>query len=247
MPSSTGTIAIVTGASRGIGRAIAQRLAADGSKVIVHFGADAAAADETVRSIVAAGGEARPIAADLRDLTQVDRLLADVDAHEGRIDILVNNAGFSFSGEMDTITPEIFDRLVETNFRGPFFLTQGALRTMSDGGRIINISSVSTRVAMPRACAYGPTKAAMQNVTLSLAEALGPRGITVNSVVPGVYDTDMTADWLDEEARQRISSLTAHGRIGQVSDIVGLVAFLASEESGWVTAQIIEASGGLRL
>lgn len=243
----SGRTALVTGASRGIGRAIANRLAADGATVLVHYSRGAANAAETVASISATGGRAAAIRADLGQPDDVVALVEQVHNDYGPVDILVNNAGLSFQAVIEDTTPEMFDRLIAVNLRGPYFLTQLIVTRMPDGGRIVNISSVSTRVALPRASAYGLTKAGMQNLTLSLAQHLGPRGITVNAVVPGVFDTEMNAAWLSEDASQRLAGQTALGRIGTVNEIANVVAFLASPESSWVTAQLIECSGGMRL
>lgn len=239
--------ALVTGSSRGIGRAIALRLAADGLVVLVHYSKGLAAAAETCRLITVAGGRADVVRADLRDLDQVSAMVDDLHIRSGPVDVLVNNAGLSFRGSIEDTTPEVFDQLVDTNIRGPYFLTQAVLRHMPDDGRIINVSSVSTRVALPRASAYGITKAGLQNLTLSLAQHLGPRRITVNSVVPGVFDTDMNAAWMSPAAAEQLTAQTALGRIGTVAEIAAVVAFLASSESSWVTGQAIETSGGMRL
>lgn len=247
MTTLTGKTALVTGASRGIGRGIAARLAREGAKVAVHYGRGREEAARTVEAIAAAGGSAFAVGGNLASMDDIDAIYAQIDAQMERIDILVNNAAVSKTAYIDDSSVEDFDRIVATNLRGPYFVTKRALERMDEGGRIINISSNSTRVAYPEVSIYGLTKAAMQNLTLSLAQQLGPRGITVNTVVPGVIDTEMNSDWLSDAARAHVTGLTALGRLGSVEEIANVVAFLASEQSSWVTAQSIEASGGCRI
>jgi 3-oxoacyl-[acyl-carrier protein] reductase len=254
--SLDGKVALVTGGSRGIGRSIAQRLAEDGAMVVVHYGSNAAAAADTVRSIEAEGGKAFAAVADLSSLEQIQSLFARVDSElESRIDsnaldILVNNAGTSSPAHYQELTPEQFDRLFAVNVRGPFRVTQLALTRMREGGRIINISSVASRHATrsPIAVPYGMTKAALDAFTLGLSQDLGRRKITVNTIAPGVVQTDINAEALrPPEVRKMLEGQTALGRLGEATDIAEVAAFLASENSRWVTGQYIEVSGGLRL
>ncbi|HMF09559.1 MAG TPA: SDR family oxidoreductase [Thermoanaerobaculia bacterium] len=251
-----GKVALVTGASRGIGRAIAERLAEDGAVVVVHYGSNAAAADDTVRSIESAGGKAFAAAADLSSLEQIQSLFERVDSEldsrmgTNALDILVNNAGRSSPAHYQQLTPQQFDHLFAVNVRGAFRVTQLALTRMREGGRIINISSVASRRATlsPIAVPYGMTKAALDAFTLGLAQDLGRRKITVNTIAPGVVQTDINAEALrPPEVRKMLEGQTALGRLGEATDIAGVAAFLASEESRWVTGQYIEVSGGLRL
>ncbi|MEU1289221.1 SDR family oxidoreductase [Kitasatospora sp. NPDC005856] len=248
MSPLAGRTALVTGASRGLGRAIAIRLASDGALVAVHYGGNEAAAKQTVAEIEQAGGQAFTIGARLGTDGDLDRLFAGLETGlAGQpLDILVNNAGV-FTGAFETTTPEEFDQAFAVNVRALFFLTQRALPLLRDGGRIINMSSGVTRLAIPQTV-YQMTKAAVDVLGRSLAQLLGPRGITVNTVQPGVTDTDMNA-WLRDnpEATRAIEGITALGRLGRPADIADVVAFLASDDARWVTGHAIEATGGFFL
>ncbi|MFD1957369.1 SDR family oxidoreductase [Paenibacillus thailandensis] len=247
-------VAVVTGASRGIGRAIALRLAAEGALVAVHYGSRRDAADEAVRSIEAAGGSAFAIGAELDALDGVDRLLKGLDEElarrtgSNRFDILVNNAGIGTSSTFQETTEADFDRLFAVNVKAPFFLVQQSLDRLRDGGRIINVSSGVTRIAYPHIMAYNLTKGAVNTFTLHLAQLLGPRGITVNAVMPGIVDTDVNASWLHTpEGRKHAEEMSALGRVGEPSDIADIVAFAASPDGRWVTGQMLDATGGSHL
>ena len=247
MSSLIGKTALVTGASRGIGRAIALRLAADGAYVGVHYGRSKREADETIRMIEDQGGNAVAVGANLAVIAEIEAMYERLGVRFDNIDILVNNAATLLSLTIDNTTPEDFDKIVNTNLRGTYFVTKYAMARMGKGGRIINVASNSTRVAYPEVSVYGLTKAAIQNLTLSLAQQLGPRGITVNTLIPGIIDTDMNANWLSAETKTFVEGITALGRLGAVQEVASVAAFLASEESSWVTAQNIEVSGGCRL
>jgi 3-oxoacyl-[acyl-carrier protein] reductase len=250
MTSLTGKTALVTGASRGIGRAIAQRLAADGATVAVHYGSNDAAAAETIDAIRAAGGEAFAVRAQLGVDGDVDTLFAALqDGLAGRpLDILVNNAAIAtFDATIDQATPEQFDREFAINVRAPFFIIQRALPLLRDGGRIINISSGVTWFATPQ-IVYSMTKGALDVLGRSLANIVGERGITVNTVSPGVTDTDMNS-WLhdSDDAPTGFTEITALNRIGQAVDIADAVAFFASDDSRWITGETVNVNGGLWL
>jgi NAD(P)-dependent dehydrogenase (short-subunit alcohol dehydrogenase family) len=246
-----GKFALVTGGSRGIGRAIAQRLAADGATVVLTYAQDRAAADATTAGITAAGGRALAVHAAFGTRGDAARLWAAYDTATGHagVDIIVNNAGIGRSPDLSTLTEDQFDDVFAVNVRAPFFIAQGALSRLRDHGRVINISSGAASLAMPELIAYGATKAALDNFTLNLAKVLGPRGITVNSVAPGIVDTDVNAAWLrgNKEAETHAASLAALGRIGQPDDIAAIVAFLASEDGRWVTGRVVDATGGAGL
>lgn len=252
---SEGKVAVVTGGSRGIGAEIALKLAADGATVAVHYGRDEAAAEEIVKKIEHAGGDAFAIQADLADLDGPSALWAAFDEKsrergmDGRFDILVNNAGVTLRGVIEETDPAEFDRQMTINVRSPFFVTKLGLERQNDGGRIINISSGATRIALTDIIGYSATKGAIDTFTLTLAKHLGPRKITVNAVAPGIIDTDMNAAWLrgNDAARQTAAELSALGRVGQPSDVAEVVGFLASDASGWVTGQVIDATGGSAL
>jgi 3-oxoacyl-[acyl-carrier protein] reductase len=250
MTSLSGKTALVTGASRGIGRAIAQRLAADGALVAVHYGRNEAAAAETIAEIKGAGGEAFPVRAELGVDGDVDTLFAALEAglDDRPLDILVNNAAIAtFDATIDKATPEQFDREFAINVRAPFFITQRALPLLRDGGRIINISSGVTWFATPQ-IVYSMTKGALNVLGRSLANTLGERGITVNTVSPGVTATDMNA-WLNEsdEAVTSVTDMVALNRIGQAADIADAVAMFASDDSRWITGENVDVNGGLYL
>jgi 3-oxoacyl-[acyl-carrier protein] reductase len=249
MTNLNGKNALVTGASRGIGRAIAERLARDGALVAVHYATREADAQAVVESIESNGGKAVAISTEFGVNgvePEVDALFRDVDVALGNaaLDILVNNAGILDGTPIEQVTADTFDRSFAINVRAPFFVLQRALPRLREGGRIINISSAVTRIASPFVH-YAMGKGAIDVLSRTLAQQLGPRGITVNSVTAGVVDTDMGA-WLDSspDLRAQVSSTVALGRIGQAGDIADVVAFLASDDARWITGQSIEASGG---
>ncbi len=247
--------ALVTGASRGIGRAIAQRLAQDGMTVAVHFGSNADAAREVVSTIEGNGGHAVAVRAPLGADGDADALWAAFDEATAQIedvdgvDVLVNNAGIALRGTIEDFSAADFDRQHALNARAPFMIVQRGLKRIRDGGRIINISSGVTRIAFPEIIGYAMTKGAIEAFTLTLAKHLGPRGITVNAVAPGVVDTDMNASWLRDNAAtwEAIAQESVLGQVGNANDIADVVGFLASPASRWVTGQVIDATGGSHL
>jgi 3-oxoacyl-[acyl-carrier protein] reductase len=252
--SLKGKAAVVTGSSRGIGRAIAVRLASEGALVCVNYRSNAEAATAVIREIESAGGEAFALQADVGSVEQLGRFFEALDAEltarrgDRQFDILVNNAGVAAGGSVTTATEADFDRAFSTNVKGPFFTTQHAIPRLRDGGRVINVSSNLSRHPMPGLLAYCMTKAAINNFTEGLAAELGKRGITVNTLSPGLTATDMNAGLREAPQFERaMSAMTALGRIGTVEDIASAAAFLASPDSGWVTGQYVEASGGLGL
>jgi NAD(P)-dependent dehydrogenase (short-subunit alcohol dehydrogenase family) len=249
-----GKTALVTGASRGIGRAIALQLAEEGALVAVHYGSSQAAAEDVTRAIIEQGGSAFSIGADLSRVEAIEQLFAALDEEFERrtgtngIDILVNNAGVGGGEAFDKTTPERFDYLLAINVRALFFVCQHALTRLRDGGRVINISSDGTRGAVPSIAAYAMTKIAGNSLTLSLAAALGPRRITVNALLPGYVETDFTARLRgNPDQMRKIIDQTALGRGGRPQDIAGAVSLLASPKSDWITGQLIGVTGGARL
>jgi NAD(P)-dependent dehydrogenase (short-subunit alcohol dehydrogenase family) len=246
MMGLTGKTALVTGASRGIGRAIATRLAREGARVAVHYGSDHAAAKDTVATIEAAGGVAFSVQAKLGAPGDAEALWAGFDAHADGLDILVNNAGIlGDQTEIDGVTREGFEHLFAVNTTAPFFITQQAVPRLRDSGRIITVGTMLTRgAAMPRAIDYAMSKAALDVLTTALAKQLGPRGITVNIVAPGVIDTDMHQGRLVGDALAWLSSQTPLGRLGTPLDVADTVAFLACDDSRYITGHRLDVSGG---
>ncbi|WP_418303992.1 SDR family oxidoreductase [Pandoraea faecigallinarum] len=248
-----GKIALVTGASRGIGRAIATALAARGATVAVHYNTASTHAETLVAQLVAGGARAFALQADLSSADGarllVERLSGALLAHDllPQFDILVNNAGVGLRARIDAVTPEDFDRVLQVNLKSPFFLIQHALKHLKDGARIVNVSSIGTRAAYPEMSVYGPAKAGLEALTLSLAADLGARGITVNAVLPGATATDLNERASDPVASRAIAQTVALGRVGEPRDIADIVAFLASDAARWITGQAIDASGGQRL
>jgi 3-oxoacyl-[acyl-carrier protein] reductase len=250
MKALQGKTALVTGSSRGIGRAIAQRLAADAALVAIHYGGNDAAADNTLKAIEKAGGDAFLVKAELGVKGDIDTLFAKLEKGlAGRpLDILVNNAAVAPQITIDETSPEEFDRIFAINVRAPFFIIQRALSLMPDGGRIINISSGVTWFATP-ATVYSMTKGALNVLGRSLANTLGARNITVNTISPGITDTDMNPSIRaqDAEAIDRVAAMTALGRPGHSTDIGDAVAFFASDDARWITGQTVDVNGGLFL
>jgi 3-oxoacyl-[acyl-carrier protein] reductase len=248
--SLNGKSALITGGSRGIGRAIAQRLAAEGALVAVHYGGNDAAANETLKAIEQTGGQAFLVQAEFGANGDVDTLFAKLEKGlAGRpLDILVNNAAVAPQITVHQTTPEEFDRIFAINVRAPFFIIQRALPLMPDGGRIINISSGVTWFATP-ATVYSMTKGALNVLGRSLANSLGARNITVNTISPGITDTDMNPSIRDKdsEAVERVAAMTALGRPGGPADIADVVAFFASDDARWITGQTLDVNGGLFL
>jgi NAD(P)-dependent dehydrogenase (short-subunit alcohol dehydrogenase family) len=240
----TGKTALVTGASRGIGRYTAQRLARDGARVGVHYGANEAAAKETVAAIEAAGGSAFPVQADLAEPHAAEALWAAFDEHADGADILVNNAGVVVYGRINEVAEEDFDRLFAVNVKAVLFIIQHGLHRLRDGGRIINLSSAGAYIASPMATMYTATKGAISTLTRTLAWDLGERQINVNAVAPGFTDTEMNSWFADPAAKAWAAAQGVQGRVGAPEDIADIIAFLASDDARWVNGQVIDATGG---
>ncbi|WP_341964127.1 SDR family oxidoreductase [Pseudomonas sp. RC10] len=255
MPTSLiGKTALVTGGSRGIGRAIAERLAQEGAVVALTYNTDRASADRVVAAIEHAGGRAFALQADLTDAHAIPTVFETLDRQfterqgSTRLDILVNNAGNAGWGALVNATPESWDTLFAVHARAPFFVVQSALTRLAQGGRIINISSATGSRPLAAVPIYSMAKASINNLTHALASELGPRSITVNAIAPGWVRTDMNAAVREDAGMVKaIEADTALGRFGETDDVAAIVAFLASEEGRWITAQVIEASGGYKL
>lgn len=245
MASLTGKVAIVTGSSRGIGRAIADRFAADGASVVVNYARSRDEAHSVAAAIEAKGGKAIAIQADVSVVADIRRLFRDTIAKFGRVDIVVNNAGpGGIPKPVADVTEHEFDSVFAGFGRGPFFVMQEAARALPDRGRIINISTAITTMLPPFTATYAGSKAALEAYSSVLASELAPRGITVNIVSPGAVETKMLRD-LPGEVQTMLEQRTPFG-IGQPRDIAGMVAFLASEEGGWITNEKIRVDGGIR-
>jgi len=239
----TGKVAVVTGGSRGIGAAIAKRLATDGASVAVTYSKGADAATSVVKAIERAGGRAIAIQAEAADADAVKAAVEKTVATFGRLDVLVNNAGTAIPKKFEEATLEELDRVIDINVRGTLVATQAALKHMKEGGRIITIgSSVGERMMTPGLVPYSATKGAVKMFTQGLAREVGPRGITVNNVQPGPIDTDLNpaaGDW----AAPQIAN-TALNRYGHVDDVAGLVAFVAGPEASYITGANLTVDGG---
>ena len=249
MKSLDGKIALVTGASGGIGRQIAVRLAESGVTIIAHFRSREECAEETASAVRAVGSEIMLVKSDLSQSEGVRDLFAEVDkAFAAPLDILVNNAGAGSLATIAAIDDIEIERLFRVNLKATVLLTQQALTRFNDGGAIVNITSMSGLMAQPAGFAYGMCKAALNSFTVSLAAELSSRKIRVNAVAPGPTDTDLLNDYrANESAMDLLTGMAALGRLGTPDDIARIVRFLASPESGWLTGQILQASGGMRL
>lgn len=236
-------VALVTGGSRGIGAAIAKRLASDGASVAITYAKDATAASAVVKAIELAGGKAVAIQADAADTKAVNDAVEKAVAALGRLDVLVNNAGTAIPKKFEETTLEEMDRMIDINLRGVFVTTQAALRHMNDGGRIINIGScVGERLMTPGLVPYAATKGAVKMFTQGLSREVGSRGITVNNVQPGPIDTDLNpaaGDWATPQ-----KAATALDRYGSVDEVAALVSFVAGPESSYITGANLTVDGG---
>lgn len=247
-------VALVTGGSHGIGRATVERFARDGAIVGVGYGHDEAAARDTVERIRKDGGRAFAVHTELGAPGDAARLWAAFDdagrefVPDGKLDILVHNAAKGSFARLADLSEEEFDQVIAVNVKAPFFVTKLALPRLRDGGRIINVSSLAATVGSPELLAYGVSKAALNTFTLDLALDLGPRGITVNSVSPGIVMTRNSQYLRDDPAlAAQQAARVALGRLGEPEDVASIIAFLASDEGRWVTGQVIDASGGTAL
>ena len=245
MASLAGKVAIVTGASRGIGRAIALRLSQEGASVVVNYARGAQQAKEVVSAIEAAGGKALAVQADVSKTAEIRDLFDRTQETYSQIDILVNNAGVILYKPLAEVTEAEFDNLFAINVKGTFFACQEAAKRMAEGGRIVNFSSSTTAMMLPTYGAYVATKGAVEQLTRSLAKELGDRQITVNVISPGPTDTALFTVGKTAEQIQRFTQMTALGRLGKVEDIADVTAFLCSEQARWITGQNIRVNGGI--
>jgi 3-oxoacyl-[acyl-carrier protein] reductase len=245
----SGKVAVVTGASKGIGASIAKHLAAEGAAVVVNYASSKAGADKVVAEITSSGGKAIAVQADVSKKADIDRLFAETKKAFGRLDILVNNAGIYEFGPLESITEEQFHRQFNLNVLGLILTTQEGVKQFGPaGGSIVNISSVASSAAPPNGSVYSATKAAVDAVTKSLAKELGPRKIRVNAINPGMVETEgvHSAGIADSDFRKQVEATTPLGRIGQPQDIASAAVFLASADSAWITGETLVIAGGYR-
>lgn len=242
---TTPRIALVTGASRGIGAAIAQRLARDGHAVIVNYSGNAAAAEQVVRTIEAAGGKALAAQADVADAAAVAQMFDSAEAAFGGIDVLVNNAGILKLGAIGASDDVLFDSQIAVNLKGTFNTLREASRRMRDGGRIVNFSTSVVGTKMENYGVYAATKAAVETLTAIQSKELRGRNITVNAVAPGPTATDLFLDGKSDELVQRLAKMNPLERLGTPEDIAAAVAFLVGPDGGWINGQVLRANGGM--
>lgn len=240
-----GKTALITGASGGIGGAIAVKLASEGAKIAIHYGGNEAKAKETLTAVEAAGGTGEIFQADISSVAAIQAMFAAIMSSFGKLDILVNNAGMGEMKPISEVDEAFYDRMFEVNTKGYFFCIQEAAKHLSDGGRILNIASGTAYANRPGVSVYGATRAAVQAFTRVAAQELAPRGIVVNSVSPGPI-TPGLVDQLPPPMLEKVKMSSAFERVGKAEEIANLVAFCCSEECSWVSGQDILASGASR-
>jgi 3-oxoacyl-[acyl-carrier protein] reductase len=249
MGKLTNKVAVVTGASKGIGAGIAKALAADGASVVVNYASSKEGADKVVAEIKAKGGKAVAVQGDVSKQADIGKLFAETKKAFGRLDVLVNNAGVYEFAALGEVTEDSFHKMFNLNVLGLILSSQEALKYFGpDGGSIINIGSTASSLNVPTAVTYTATKAAVDSVTGVLAKELGPKKIRVNSINPGMVETEgvHAAGFIGSDFQKQFEAQTPLGRIGQPNDIAPIAAFLASDDSGWLTGELLLASGGLR-
>jgi 3-oxoacyl-[acyl-carrier protein] reductase len=249
MSKLAGKVAVVTGASKGIGAGIAKGLAAAGASVVVNYASSREGADRVVADITGKGGKAIAVQGDVSKAADVQRLFAETKAAFGSLDVLVNNAGVYQFSPLDGVTEDEFHRQFNTNVLGLLLVTQEAVKHFgAEGGSVINISSTATQINMPTTVVYTATKGAVDSITRVLAKELGPKKIRVNSINPGGVETEGThaLGIIGSDFETQMVAQTPLGRLGQPDDIAPVAVFLASADSGWLTGEILLASGGMR-
>jgi 3-oxoacyl-[acyl-carrier protein] reductase len=237
--------AIITGSSKGLGKQTALQLAQNGANVVVNYNSNQAEAEATVQQIISSGGKAIAVKADVSQSQDIAYLFNQTIEHFGQVDIVINNAGIMITKPLKHFTDEEFDRQFANNVKSVFMMMKTASERLSQNGRIINISSSTSRLSMSTYAVYSAAKAAVEQMTRVFAKEIGSRGITVNAVLPGPMNTELFTKGKSEEMISRIASLSAFNRIGEVEDIVPMILFLCSEQSQWITGQNIGANGGM--
>ena len=248
MSKLKGKVAVVTGASKGIGGAIAKALAAEGASVVVNYASSKAGADKVVSAITAAGGKAVAVGGDVSKAAEAQAIIAAAIKNYGRLDVLVNNSGVYEFAPIEAVTEDSFHRQFNINVLGVLLTTQAAVKHLGEGASIINIGSVVSRITPPTSAVYSATKGAVDAITGVLARELGPKKIRVNSINPGVVETEgtQTSGVIGSDFERAAIAQTPLGRIAQVGDIASLAVFLASNDSGWLTGDHLLAAGGMR-
>ncbi len=248
MSKLAGKVAVVTGASKGIGAAIAKAFAAEGAQVVVNYSSSQAGADAVVKAITSAGGKAIAVQGDVSKAEQAKGLMDAAIKEFGNLDVLVNNSGVYAFGAIEDVTEESYRHMFDVNVLGVLLTTKEAVRHFANGGSVINISSAVTSLAPPASSVYTGTKGAVDAITSVLANELGGRKIRVNAILPGIVETEgtHTAGFVGSDFERDAVSKTPLGRIGQPNDIATVAVFLASDESGWLTGEHLTASGGFR-
>jgi 3-oxoacyl-[acyl-carrier protein] reductase len=248
MSKLTGKVAVVTGASKGIGAAIAKSLAAEGASVVVNYASSQAGADAVVSAITAGGGKAVAVRGDVSKAADAQGLIDAAIKKFGHLDILVNNSGVYEFLSLEAFTEEHYNKIFNVNVLGLLLTTQAAVKHLGEGASIINIGSVVSSRTPPNSAVYTGTKGAVDAITGVLAKELGPKKIRVNSINPGMVETEgvHTAGFIGSDFEAGIVAQTPLGRIGQVDDIAGVATFLASNDSQWITGELVHAGGGLR-
>ena len=249
MSRLTGKVALVTGASKGIGAGIAKALGAEGATVVVNYATSREGADRTVAEIEKGGGQAWAVQGDFAQPDEITRTFAEIERKHGKLDVLVNNAGVAWHGALESVTAEAFHRLFNLNVLGLLLSTQAAVKLMREGGSVINIGSMAGSMPGPHGSIYSATKGAVNNLSLSLSKELGPKKIRVNALNPGMVITEaLQAVGFDKGERyDRGVKATPLGRAGQPDDIGKVAVFLAADDSFWITGQVIVAAGGLTI
>jgi 3-oxoacyl-[acyl-carrier protein] reductase len=248
MSKLKGKVAVVTGASKGIGAAIAKSLAAEGASVVVNYASSKAGADTVVAAITAAGGKAVAVGGDVSKAAEAQGIVDAAIENYGRLDILVNNSGVYEFAPVEAVTEESFHKMFNINVLGVILTTQAAVKHLGEGSSIINIGSGASRLTPPQSVVYSGTKGALDAITGVLARELGPRKIRVNSINPGMVETEgtHTGGFIGSDFEKILVAQSSLGRTGQVADIAPIAVFLASDESGWLTGEHLLATGGIR-